>query len=255
MKIGLCESRAAEIKLAYEVGFDYVEVSNWAVYSMDDEKYETMVKLASELPENFMYACNGLVPPDFRLTGPDVNFDEIKEFSDKSFAKLAKLGVKMLVFGSSKAKIVPEGFDFDEAMAQLVKVTQIFAESAAKNGQQVCIEPLRTEECNIINTAEDSVKLAKDTGCANVGGHVDYYHLMQNGEKMSKLEGLAKDLVHTHIASPCKRCAPTVDDGADYGQFFDYLRKGGYDATVSFEGKCDRTRETLAELCGVLKSF
>ena len=255
MKIGLCESRAAEIKLAYEMGFDYVEISNWSVYSMEDEKYDALVKLASELPEGFMYACNGLVPPNFRLTGPDVNFDEIREFSDKSFAKLARLGVKMLVFGSSKAKIVPEGFDFDEAMAQLVKVTQIFAEAAAKNGQQVCIEPLRTEECNIINTAEDSIKLAKDTGCANVGGHVDYYHLMQNGEKMSKLEGLAKDIVHTHIASPCKRIIPTADDGADYKQFFDYLRKGGYDATVSFEGGGNKTPENLKALCEYLKSL
>ena len=144
---------------------------------------------------------------------------------------------------------------YDEAMDQLVKVTQIFAEAAAKNGQQVCIEPLRTEECNIINTAEDSIKLAKDTGCANVGGHVDYYHLMQNGEKMSKLEGLAKDIVHAHIASPCKRTAPTADDGADYKQFFDYLRKGGYDATVSFEGKADRTPEALTALCTFLKTL
>ena len=255
MKIGLCESRAKEIRQAYEVGFDFIEISNWAVYTMDDQKYNEIVQLTKELPEGFIYACNGLVPPEFRLTGPDVNYEEIKDFAEKSFAKLAKLGVKMLVFGSSKAKIVPEGFDFNEAMAQLVKVTQIFAEAAAKNGQRVCIEPLRTEECNIINTAEDSVKLAKDTGCANVGGHVDYYHLMQNGEKMSKLEGLAKDILHTHIASPCKRVIPTCDDGADYKQFFDYLRKGGYDATVSFEGGGNRTPENLKALCDYLRSL
>lgn len=255
MKIGICASDPAGIKLAYESGFEFVEVSNWAVYKMDDKKYAEMLELKKELPDGFMYACNGLVPPDFRLTGPDVNFDEIRDFAEKSFAKLAGLGIKMLVFGSSKAKIVPEGFDFDEAMAQLVKVTQIFAEAAAKNGQSVCIEPLRTEECNIINTAEDSVKLAKDTGCANVGGHVDYYHLMQNGEKISKLEELAKDIVHTHIASPCKRVMPTPDDGADYNQFFDYLRKGGYDATVSFEGGGQKTPKNLKALCEYLKSL
>ena len=255
MKIGLCESRANEIKQAYEIGFDFVEISNWAVYKMEDEKYEELYKLTKELPENFIYASNGLVPPEFRLTGPDVNYDEIRKFSEESFAKLAKIGVKMLVFGSSKAKIVPEGFDFDEAMAQLVKVTQIFAEAAEKYGQRVCIEPLRTEECNIINYAEDSVKLAKDSGCANVGGHVDYYHLMQNGEKMSKLEGLAKDITHTHIASPCKRNLPTGDDGADYAQFFNYLRKGGYDATVSFEGGGEKTPETLKALRDFLTSL
>ena len=45
---------------------------------------------------------------------------------------------------------LPEGFDFDEAMEQLVKVTRIFADVAKKHGQKVCIEPLRTAECNII---------------------------------------------------------------------------------------------------------
>lgn len=255
MKIGLCESRINEIKMAYEAGFDFIEISNWTVYKMDEKCYADTLALTKELPANYIYACNGLVPPDFRLTGPDVNFEEIEKFAEASFAKLATLGVKMLVFGSSKAKIVPEGFPFEEAMEQLVKVTQIFAKAAEKHGQRVCIEPLRTEECNIINTVEDSIDLAKRTGCANVGGHTDYYHLMQNGEKTSKLEGLAKDIIHTHIASPCKRVMPSPDDGADYKQFFDYLRKGGYDATVSFEGGGTKSPETLKALCEFLKSL
>ena len=255
MKIGLCESKLETIKLAYEIGFDFIEISNWEVYKMEDDKYNALIELTKELPEGYIYACNGLVPPDFRLTGPDVSFEEIEKFADKSFAKLAKLGVKMLVFGSSKAKVVPEGFDFNEAMEQLVKVTQIFARAAEKNGQRVCIEPLRTEECNIINTVEDSVELAKRSGCDNVGAHTDYYHLRQNGEKTSKLEALAKDIIHTHIASPCKRVLPVCDDGADYKQFFNYLRKGGYDATMSYEGGGTKTAETLKETCEFLKSL
>lgn len=255
MKIGLCESKINEIRMAYKAGFDFVEVSNWAVYTMNESQFNELLELKKELPNGFFYACNGLVPPEFRLTGPDVNYDEIRSFSEKSFARLAELDVKMLVFGSSKAKVVPEGFPFDEAMEQLVKVTQIFAETAEKYGQRVCIEPLRTEECNIINKVEDSIELAKRADRANVGGHTDYYHLMQNGEKTSKLEALAKDIIHTHIASPCKRVFPAPDDGADYKQFFDYLRKGGYDETLSYEGGGKRTAETLKSLCEFLKSL
>lgn len=150
---------------------------------------------------------------------------------------------------------LPEGFDFDEAMEQLVRVTQIFAQVAKKHGQRVCIEPLRTAECNIINYAEDAARLAEMTGCDNVGSHVDYYHLMQNGEKMSKLETLAKNIFHTHVASPCKRTLPTPDDGADYGQFIDCLRKGGYDATVSFEGGGEKTPESLKSFCDFMRSI
>lgn len=255
MKIGFCTTIPSLIETAYETGFDFVEVSNWDVYKMENDKFDDLLALCERLPKGFIYASNALVPTDLRLTGEDVDFDKISEFSEKSFAKLAKLGVKMLVFGSSKAKMIPDGFDFDEAMNQLIKVTRIFAENAAKNGQMVCIEPLRTSECNIINTAEDSIALAKATGCANVGGHVDYFHLMQNGEKMSKLEALAKDIVHTHIASPCLRVLPTPDDGADYKQFFDYLRRGGYDATMSYEGKGEKNPATLKALCEFLKTL
>ena len=244
MKIGICTTDPTTIKNAYDSGLDFVEISNWTVAKMDDAAFNELLTLKSTLPEGFFYACNGLVPSNLRLTGPNVDYEKIR-----------KLGVKMLVFGSSKAKEVPEGFDFDEAMEQLVKVTRIFADAAKKHGQQVCIEPLRTTECNIINTAEDSARLAEMTGCDNVGAHVDYFHLMQNGEKMSKLEALAKDILHTHIASPCKRTLPAPDDGADYGQFIDYLRKGGYDATVSFEGGGEKTAETLTAFCTFMKSL
>lgn len=255
MKIGICTTDPATIKSAYGSGLDFVEISNWTVAKMDDAAFNELLTLKSTLPEGFFYACNGLVPSDLRLTGPEVDYERIRAFSENSFAKLAKLGVKMLVFGSSKAKEVPEGFDFDEAMEQLVKVTRIFADVAKKHGQKVCIEPLRTTECNIINTAEDSARLAEMTGCDNVGAHVDYFHLMQNGEKMSKLEALAEDILHTHIASPCKRTLPAPDDGADYGQFINYLRKGGYDATVSFEGGGEKTAETLTVFCTFMKSL
>lgn len=255
MKIGICATNPAMIKTAYESGLDFVEVSNWELAKSDEAAFKNMLALKSTLPEGFFYACNGLVPPDLRLTGPDVDYEKIRDFSESSFAKLAKLGVKMLVFGSSKAKEVPEGFDFDEAMEQLVRVTQIFAQVAKKHGQRVCIEPLRTAECNIINYAEDAARLAEMTGCDNVGSHVDYYHLMQNGEKMSKLETLAKNIFHTHVASPCKRTLPTPDDGADYGQFINYLRKGGYDATVSFEGGGEKTPESLKSFCDFMRSI
>ena len=255
MKIGFCTTDPAVIRRAYEAGFAYVEVSNWSVFRMDEARFATLLALKEELPAGYLYACNGLVPTDMRLTGPDVNFESIRAFSQQSFARLAQLGVKMIVFGSSAAKTVPEGFSFDKALEQLVSVTRIFAEAAATNGQRVCIEPLRYAECNIINTAKDAVDLALRADRPNVGGHVDYYHLMQNGEKMSSLTGLAKHIIHTHIASPCLRSAPTPDDGADYKSFFDALRAGGYDETVTFEGGCDKTPQTLQAMCEYLTSL
>ncbi len=44
---------------------------------MNEERFAATLVLKNELPEDLMYACNGLVPPDFRLAGVDVNFDEV----------------------------------------------------------------------------------------------------------------------------------------------------------------------------------
>ena len=113
MKIGICTTDPATIKSADGSGLDFVEISNWTVAKMDDAAFGDMLTLKNTLPEGFFYACNGLVPPDLRLTGPNVDYEKIRDFAEKSFARLAKLGVKMIVFGSSKAKEVPEGFDLD----------------------------------------------------------------------------------------------------------------------------------------------
>ncbi len=253
MKIGICTG-VDNMELAIAAGADYIEIGNMKLAAMSDEDFER-VALAADAHPGYAYCTNGLVPGDIRLTGPEVDYDKILNFCEKSFARLARLGVKILVFGSSKAKVVPEGFSFDEAWNQLVKVTRIFSDVAAKHGQTVVIEPLRTEECNIINPVTDSVKLAKLVDRDNVKAHVDFYHLMQNGEKLSELAPCVPFLGHVHIASPVKRTAPTWDDGANYKAFFDVLREGGYDGTVSYEGKGVTDPEQLRTLVSFLKSL
>ncbi len=255
MKIGFCCGDTERIKLLCRLGYDFVELGNTELYNKSEEDFNKLVELKKELPEGFMYSVNGLVPGELRLTGPDVDYDKIRQFAKKSFARLNQLGIKMIVFGSGKAKHVPEGFSFETAMEQLVKVVNIFSEEASVYGMKVCIEPLRRGECNIINTAGDSIKLAKLSGCSNVGGHVDFYHIMQNGEKLSTLTPLAKDIFHTHIASPIQRTMVTYDDGADYKAFFDFLRAGGYDATVSFEGGTNFDETALGTMLSYLKSL
>lgn len=253
MKIGICTG-VENMEKAIAAGADFIEVGNMKLAALSDEEFEKVANLAAAHP-GFAYCTNGLVPSDVRLTGPDVDYDKIREFSEMSFARLARLGVKILVFGSSKAKIVPEGFSFDEAWDQLVNVTRIFSDVAAKHGQTVVIEPLRHEECNIINEVTDSVKLAQLTDRENVKAHVDFYHLMQNGEKLSDLAPCVPFLGHVHIASPVKRTAPTFDDGANYKAFFDVLRAGGYDGTVSYEGKGVSDPDELRTLVSFLKSL
>ncbi len=255
MRIGVCCTDADRIRLIRDTGFDFVEVNNTNVYRMSDGEFARLLEVRRESPKGFFYSCNGLVPPDIRLTGEGVDYEMIRGFSRESFKKLDRLGVKMLVFGSSKAKNVPEGFPFDEAMKQLVRIISIFSEEAKPYGMSVCIEPLNRSECNIINTAEESVALARMVADASVGGHVDYFHMTENGEDMQSLALLAGEIFHTHIASPGARTLPLRDDGADYVSFFAALRAGGYDKTVAFEGRGGKSGEELSAMLGFLREL
>ncbi len=255
MKIGICSSNAEHIKLCKAVGYDFIEVNNTKIFGMSDSEFAELLEIKEKSSEGFFYACNGLVPGDIRLTGEGVDYEAIRSFSRESFKRLNELEVKMLVFGSSKAKNVPEGFPFDEAMKQLVKIISVFADEAKPYGMKICIEPLNRSECNIINTAGESVGLAKLADLLSVGGHVDYFHMTENGEDMQSLIPLAKDIFHTHIASPVTRTVMSFEDGADYASFFKALRDGGYDRTVSFEGRGGKSEEELREMLEYLRKL
>ncbi len=236
MKIGICSSELEKIKNFYKMGYDFIEVNTLNIRGKSEDELTALAEFNAECGGEFLYSANCIAPGEMRLTGEGVDYDEIRRFTRESFGKLARIGIKMIVFGSGKAKVVPEGFSHDEAMKQLVEVTRIFAEEAEKHGMRVCIEPLRRAECNIINTVPEAHELARLADRANVGAHADYYHMMQNGESMSVLTPLASDIIHTHIASPCIRNLPLPEDGADYAAFFTALRRGGYNATVAYEG-------------------
>ncbi len=254
MKIGFCSCDVKQMELLLSLGYDFVEVNNGYIYSLPEEDLSHFEKFSTDHP-GFIYSCNCLIPGDLRLTGPDVDFDKIRSFCEGSFYRLARLGVKMLVFGSSKAKEVPDGFPREKAMEQLVDCVRLFSEIADRQGMRVCIEPLRRAECNIINTAQEAHELAILANRPNVGSHVDFYHMMQNGEKLSCLKDIAKDIIHIHIASPVERAMPTYDDGADYGFFFNMLREGGYDGTVALEGRGSNDPAELKTMLEYLKGL
>lgn len=251
MQFGICTS-IDNLDAFANTGIDFAEINATAIAQKDDAGFEAAKQIAARHP-GLIRACNGLVPSSLRLTGPDVSYDKVTGYTEKCFGRLAELGVKTVVFGSSAAKHVPEGFSHEEAMEQLIRVVSIFADVAERHGQTVVIEPLNPQECNIINTVADSVALMKAVNRDNVRAHVDFYHLMQNGETLSELAPLVPYISHVHVASPVKRIVPTFDDGANYGAFFKTLRDNGFDGTVSYEGKSKQTEELISTLMSFLK--
>ena len=244
MKFGMCLP-ASDYARINRVGADYIELGAGSIYRMSDDSFE---KLCDDLQgKNLCYSCNGLVVPEVRLTGSEVNFDSIRSYCEKTFGRLNRLGVKMLVFGSGNAKNVPEGFPMEKAWEQLFEVGNIFSDYAEKFSQTIAVEALRYSEVNIVNTIEDAAFYAHKVNRSNFKILIDFYHMYQNSENLDVIEKYADEIVHIHMAGPT-RGTPDMSEKEFVEERMSLLKKIGYNGGVSFECAMPEDDESVSAL-------
>ena len=148
--------------------------------------------------------------------------------------RAVRLGAKIIVFGSSGAKNVPEGFDYRRALCQTADALRIIDAFALPAGIRIAIEPLNRRESNIICSLEEGALLMKEADRSSIRLLVDYYHFMMEKENLETLGALTEDIIHVHFAEPAGRSFPTAEQEA-YREFFTVLKEKGYDGRVSIE--------------------
>ncbi len=234
MKIGICRNMEQSVN-DYPGKADYIEISAMDILGNLKEYYPRF-KTAVDKGSVVTYSCNGLFPGDIRLTG-DVNWDRIKEYCDETFYKLAEVKVKMLVFGSGKAKHVPDGFDRAKAWDQLYELGAYLSDTAKQYGQTVVVEPLRYQEVNIVNTVDEGAEYCRVVHRDNFKLLVDFYHFANNQEDWASLERNRDLLAHAHIATVEERTRPTTkEDWAFFERSINALRAINFTGNLSFEG-------------------
>lgn len=252
MRFGVCfhVNDAAEMAA---MGYDYLEVHAGNVAAMSEEEFEAFCAENAAAPIHAETA-NCLFPGTIRLTGEEADMEVVKDYAEKVMSRLSKAGIKIVVFGSGGSRRIPEGFSREQAWQQLIEVGKILGAAAEKYGVTVALEPLRSEESNVITKQAEGLKLVQDVDHPHFKILCDYYHLMQEGGTMEDVEACAGQLVHIHIAEPKTRVAMRPDDGTDYAAFFASLRKIGYDGRISFEGLAGDREKTLPIALKVLKN-
>ena len=112
------------------LGFDYVELSLADLMALPQEGFD---HLAGRLERSGIpcEACNNFFPAHVRLTGETADPDIALDYARRALARAARLGARVVVFGSSGAKNVPEGFPHEAAWRQIVAAVQGRAEAAA----------------------------------------------------------------------------------------------------------------------------
>jgi len=247
---GVCTS-FANSDILKKYGFTYVEGSVGRDLKPGSPEAEFSKKLKEfdtcRLP---VIACNGFLSGTLKVTGPDARPDTVLRYAEVAFRRAQKLGIRFIVFGSSGARSIPDGFDPKLARAQFISLLKEMGPIARKYGVIVAIENLQKSETNFINTVGEALEIAKEADHPNIRLLADIFHMMRENEGPEALVRAKKYLVHCHIAELKDRTAPGMA-GDDFRPFFAALKKIGYHGGISIEGSWKA--ENLPKAFEVLK--
>ena len=221
-----------------KVGFDYVEMPLAQIMALDDEQFERVLAKISDLGLP-CEACNNFFPVTMRLTGPSVDEVAVDAYVTAALKRARQMGARSVIFGSGPAKNVPEGFPLEEGYRQLVRMLKRVDPIAGRENVTIAIEPLRNQECNLINTYEAGYRMAEDVSGKNIRVLVDYYHLGTEREPVEHILDGKQWLQHTHTASLDRRTFPMKLDDTLNEDFYRALKTIGYNDCISLEAYTD----------------
>ncbi|MDR3200544.1 MAG: sugar phosphate isomerase/epimerase [Spirochaetales bacterium] len=242
MKIGMCgcmiypEKDPIGIEVVEEtarLGYDYIELALRDVAALDAAGFSALSRrlqksgLRSE-------ACNNFYPASQRITGPDFNLQTLRGYTAEALRRAKELGAEFVVFGSSIARNIPDGFPRDTAWAQIVDASRMIAEEAEKTGVTVAIEYHNKNEANVLLSMAEAMKLFREIDRKRIQVLADYYHYAVQEESPSDITRAAGHIVHAHFAELRDRAFP-LEPKQEYRDFIGALKAGGYTGRISIE--------------------
>ncbi len=259
MKIGVC-CGMDKVEIASEIGFDYAELNFGALTRADEDSYSAFLKLIRE--KNIKCeAANCFIPGELKITGENINYEQIEAYLRKGFSRAAEVGIKMVVMGSGGARNLPDGYPYSKGINDIINIVRNYvAPIAANYGIDFVFEPLCKAESNIINTIKEGGMLASAINMPNVGTLGDLYHMYVEGDTYDDVRELKGILRHAHISNPVsnhpehKRIYMKNDTEFDYSGFFEALEYAGC-KRVSIEASTDNFCEDAEQAYEVLKKY
>jgi sugar phosphate isomerase/epimerase len=235
MGMAVALPRAAMLKSA-GAGFLTLGTGDFLVPDKGDDVFAANLEMlaASPLP---LLACNGFIrPPELRCVGADANHDDVLKWADTAFRRLKQAKGRFIVFGSSNARKLRDGWPKDKADAQFVSLLKRMGPLAEAQGVTVVVEQLQASECNYINRIGEAAALIRTAGHPHVRVLADLFHMMRGGDTPEDLKTAMDVVAHIEIAEKRERTVPGVD-GDDFRPFFRVLKAAAYHGAISIEGK------------------
>lgn len=219
---------------ALRAGVDYVEPTIVGNLVQRDESGSWVKNPDYSGPEDCpSFAI--LFPGELQLADPGFPAEEVTRYLEAAMpiiASVARPGAK-IVFGSGRARTVPNGVDRGAAEERFAEVVREARDVAARNDLVIVLEPLNTGETNLLNSIAECVDFLDSHEIDGVPIVADLYHIMLEREPLTALTEHGSRIGHAHIADSGRR-APGLGDWP-LQEFLQGLRSGGYTGSVSLE--------------------
>lgn len=246
IEIGVC-TKCANLPKVVHYGFDYIEPAAAEVAAMSEAAYADFKQQVMASP--IRCDCFNSFIRTLRVVGDHVDNNALRNYMDLALTRCRALGAPIVVWGSAGSRNVPPGFSRDRAWKQIVDFLRLADEVARPKGIVVAIEPLRTQESNIINTGAEALKLVREVNRPAVRMIIDYYHMRVMNEDPEIVWRARKDIVHFHFANPHGRLWPkSPAEDPEYGRFFALVKKIKFRGGISIEGRGDIDRDAAQSL-------
>ena len=235
LKLGVCTSDVAG---AVKYGFDYIEPAAADIAGMSEDKFREYAGQVLSSPIRCEAFNSFIRRPELAVLGNDVPTTALKDYMEACLARCRKLGASIVVWGSAGSRKVPDDFSRQRARQQIAEFLQMAGDIARRYEIVIAIEPLRRQESNILNTGAETLEMVRMVKHSNVRMIIDYFHLREENEDPRIIENAQREIVHLHFANPQGRVWPhDLSEDAQYESFFRYLKKVGYTARISIEGR------------------
>lgn len=229
----------ADIAKLAEAGADYAEPSLSKTMTLSDADFDRARENVSKSSIR-VESMNWFVPPEVRLTGPEVDTAKVRDYVARALGRAQVLGAKRIVFGSPGARNVPDGFPKDKALAQLREFLGICGSEieSKRHGMVICVEPLARNGSNIINSTGEGAAVVREVGHPKIRLMVDFYHWALEKESPQTIIEAGPLIEHMHISRTDEMRTYPSDPAEDprYAVFFNAVRKIGYTQRISLEG-------------------
>ncbi|WP_181243286.1 sugar phosphate isomerase/epimerase family protein [Glaciihabitans tibetensis] len=153
-----------------------------------------------------------------------------------SFVNLAgRMGVRALVFGSPKNRVVPGSMSSHQAMDIAVPFFRDLGRVAEDAGTIFCIEPNpAVYGCNFVNTAAEGFALVSMVDTPGFRLHLDAAGMTLAGDNLTDaISSSASMLTHFHVSAP--QLGELEEQVVDHSLAAAALTDTGYTGTLSIE--------------------